>query len=90
VPHRLVGRRVKWSRLQVRPGIDGFHFQHHKSRSRNKTRILRLLDLSFLANGTKLVLIGNPGVRKTLLTPLVAAPAPPVTVSPASHGDGGL
>jgi DNA replication protein DnaC len=32
-----------------------------------KNRILRLLDLSFLRQGTNLVLIGNPGVGKTFL-----------------------
>ncbi len=32
-----------------------------------KNRILRLLDLTFLRQGTNLVLIGNPGVGKTFL-----------------------
>jgi DNA replication protein DnaC len=32
-----------------------------------KNRILRLLDLTFLQQGTNLVLIGNPGVGKTFL-----------------------
>jgi len=57
---RAVERRFKYSRLQAQPSIDGFHFHHHKSRLQNKTRILRLLDLSFMAHGTNLVLIGNP------------------------------
>ena len=38
---------------------------------RAKNRILRLLDLTFLANGTNLVLIGNPGVGKTFLSKIV-------------------
>jgi len=58
--NRAVDRRFKCSRLQVQLSIDTFHFQHHKSRLQNKTRILRLLDLSFLATGANLVLIGNP------------------------------
>jgi DNA replication protein DnaC len=32
-----------------------------------KPRLVRLLDLEFLKKGTNLVLIGNPGVGKTLL-----------------------
>jgi len=63
--------RFKCSRLQVQLSIDTFHFQHHKSRLQNKTRILRLLDLSFLATGANLVLIGNPGVGKTFLAKIV-------------------
>jgi DNA replication protein DnaC len=69
--NRAVDRRFKYSRLQVQLSIDTFHFQHHKSRLQNKTRILRLLDLSFLATGANLVLIGNPGVGKTFLAKIV-------------------
>src|SRR5712691_8065899 len=60
-------RRFKCSRLQSQPSIDAFHFHHHKSRMQAKNRILRLLDLAFLRQGTNLVLIGNPGVGKTFL-----------------------
>jgi DNA replication protein DnaC len=62
---RAIDRRFKASRLQSRPTIDGFQFHHHKSRVQAKNRILRLLDLPFLREGTNLVLIGNPGVGKT-------------------------
>lgn len=64
---RAIARRLKSSRLQSQPTIDGFHFHHHKSRTQAKNRILRLLDLTFLQQGTNLVLIGNPGVGKTFL-----------------------
>jgi DNA replication protein DnaC len=64
---RAIERRFKSSRLQSQPTIDGFHFHHHKSRTQAKNRILRLLDLNFLQQGTNLVLIGNPGVGKTFL-----------------------
>lgn len=61
---RAIERRFKCSKLQAQPSIDAFHFAHHKSRSQNKNRVLRLLlrllDLTFIANGTNLVLIGNP------------------------------
>jgi len=69
---RAIGRRCKCSRLQAQPSIDAFHFQHHKTRQQAKPRILRLLDLDFLARGTNLVLIGNPGVGKTFLAKVIA------------------
>ena len=68
---RAIERRFKCSRLQAQPSIDGFHFQHHKSRLQNKNRILRLLDLEFLHKGTNLVFIGNPGVGKTFLSKII-------------------
>jgi DNA replication protein DnaC len=64
---RAIERRFKCSHLQSQPSIDAFHFHHHKSRMQAKNRILRLLDLTFLKQGTNLVLIGNPGVGKTFL-----------------------
>src|SRR5271155_3130475 len=64
---RAIERRFRCSRLQSQPSIDAFHFHHHKSRMQAKNRILRLLDLTFLKQGTNLVLIGNPGVGKTFL-----------------------
>ena len=59
------------SRLQAQPSIDAFHFHHHKSRVQAKNRILRLLDLAFLRQGTNIVLIGNPGVGKTFLAKII-------------------
>ena len=64
---RAIARRLKSSRMQSQSTIDAFHFHHHKSRMQAKNRILRLLDLTFLQQGTNLVLIGNPGVGKTFL-----------------------
>jgi DNA replication protein DnaC len=69
---RAIDRRFKCSRLHAQPSIDAFHFQHHKTRQQAKPRILRLLDLEFLASGTNLVLIGNPGVGKTFLAKIIA------------------
>jgi DNA replication protein DnaC len=69
---RAIERRFRSSRLHDQPSIDAFHFQHHKSRMQAKPRILRLLDLSFLATGTNVVLIGNPGVGKTFLAKVLA------------------
>jgi len=70
--NRAIARRFKHSRLQTQPSIDAFHFQHRKSRLQNKTRILRLLDLDFLQKGTSIVIIGNPGVGKTVLAKILA------------------
>jgi DNA replication protein DnaC len=56
---RSIDRRFRLSRLQAK-------------HSQCKTRILRLLDLSFLEKGTAVVLIGNPGVGKTFLAKIIA------------------
>src|SRR5665213_1240935 len=69
---RAIERRFKCSRLLAQPSIDAFHFHHHKSRMQAKSRILRLLDLTFLPLGTNVVLIGNPGVGKTFLARVLA------------------
>src|ERR1051326_8793948 len=69
---RAIERRYKCSRLQAQPSIDAFQFTHHKTRQQARPRILRLLDLEFLAKGTNLVLMGNPGVGKTFLAKIIA------------------
>lgn len=69
---RAIERRYRCSRLQAQPSIDAFEFNHHKTRQQARSRILRLLDLEFLATGTNLVLIGNPGVGKTFLAKIIA------------------
>lgn len=69
---RSIERRFRMSRLHARYSIDSFHFKHHKSRMEVKTRILRLLDLDFLAKGTSVIIIGNPGTGKTFLAKILA------------------
>jgi len=68
---RAIERRFKLSRLSAQPTLDQFHFAHHKSRQQAKNRILRLLELDFLKQGTSVVIIGNPGVGKTFLAQIL-------------------
>jgi len=69
---RSIERRFRVSHLHARYGIDSFHFKHHKSRMELKTRILRLMDLEFIAKGTSVIIIGNPGTGKTFLAKIIA------------------
>jgi DNA replication protein DnaC len=68
---RAIERRFKLSRLPAQPALDQFHFAHHKSRQQAKNRILRLLELDFLKQGTNVIIIGNPGVGKTFLAQIL-------------------
>lgn len=68
---RAIQRRFQLSRLHTQHGIDQFHFQHHKSRLQIKSKILHLLDLDFIRQGTNVVLIGNPGTGKTFLAKIL-------------------
>jgi DNA replication protein DnaC len=68
---RSVERRFQLSRLHAQHSIDTFHFKHHTSRMDLKPRILRLLDLEFIAKGTGAIFIGNPGVGKTFLAKII-------------------
>jgi len=68
---RSIERRFQLSRLHAQHCIDSFHFKHHKSRLDLKPRILRLLDLEFIAKGTGAIFIGNPGVGKTFLAKII-------------------
>jgi len=65
---RSVERRFRLSKLQAKHGIESFNFNHHKSRQQIKSKILHLLDLDFVKQGTNIVLIGNPGTGKTFLS----------------------
>ena len=71
---RAIERRFQLSRLPAQPTLDQFHFSHfahHKSRQQARNRILHLLDLDFLKQGTSVVIIGNPGVGKTFLAQIL-------------------
>jgi len=59
--------RFKQSKLLEQPTIDQFDFSFHASRKKQKNVILGLLDLEFIRQKKDIVLIGNPGVGKSLL-----------------------
>lgn len=68
---RSVERRFRLSKLNAQIDIEAFHFNHHKSRTQIKKRVLRLLDLEFITQGTNIVIIGNPGTGKTFLAKII-------------------
>ena len=69
---RAVERRFLSARLGMRSSIDSFKFNHDKSRLQLKNRILQLMDLEFVGNGSNVIIIGNPGVGKTYLAKIIA------------------
>jgi DNA replication protein DnaC len=64
--------RWRQSALKDKRTIDQFNFDHHKSRNEQKTRILKLLNLDFVAAHSDVILIGNPGTGKTFLAKCLA------------------
>ena len=64
--------RFKQSKLLEQPTIDQFDFSFHTTRKKQKNVILGLLDLTFISHKKDIVLIGNPGVGKSLLAKTVA------------------
>jgi DNA replication protein DnaC len=68
---RSIERRFRLSKLQARHGIESFNFNHHKSRQQMKSKLLHLLDLDFIKQGTNIILIGNPGTGKTFLSKII-------------------
>lgn len=69
---RSIGRRFQLARLYLKPAIDEFRFDHHKSRQQARQRILQLLELEFVRAGANVILIGNPGTGKTFLAKIIA------------------
>ena len=68
---RSVERRFRLSKLQARHDIEAFNFNHHKTRQQMKSKVLHLLDLDFIKQGTNVILIGNPGTGKTFLSKII-------------------
>lgn len=67
-----IALRFKQSRLEEKSTIDQFDFTHHESRSKEKSRILSLVDLNFIHDKKDIIFIGNPGTGKTLLSKCIA------------------
>ncbi len=64
--------RFKQSKLGQKTTIDQFDFTHHKSRQKDKSRILSLVDLKFIHDRKDIIFIGNPGTGKTFLSRCIA------------------
>jgi DNA replication protein DnaC len=67
-----IDRCFRQSKLYETPTIDQFDFDYHHSRKTNKTRILNLMDLEFAEHNKDIILIGNPGVGKSLVAKCIA------------------
>jgi len=65
-------RCFKQSKLTEQPTIDQFDFNYHPSRKKQKAIIIGLLDLEFIHCKMDIILIGNPGVGKSLLAKTIA------------------
>lgn len=65
--HNAIHLRWRPSALTETLTIDQCDFDHPKSRKEQKTRILTLCTLDFIAAHSEVILIGNPGTGKTFL-----------------------
>jgi DNA replication protein DnaC len=70
--HNAIHLRWRQSALTEKLTIDQFDFDYHKSRKEQKTRILALCTLDFVAAHSDVIFIGNPGTGKTFLAKCLA------------------
>jgi DNA replication protein DnaC len=70
--HNAIHLRWRQSALTEKLTIGQFDFDHHKSRKEQKTRILALCTLDFVAAHSDVIFIGNPGTGKTFLAKCLA------------------
>jgi DNA replication protein DnaC len=69
---RSILQRWRGSGLKDKLTIDQFDFGHHRSRSEQKNRILKLLHLDCVSAHSDVIFIGNPGTGKTFLAKCMA------------------
>ncbi len=67
-----IALRYRQSKLTEKPTVDQFDFEFHSSRKKQKNLILNLIDLEFVRQKKDIILIGNPGVGKSLLAKCLA------------------
>lgn len=67
-----IALRFRQSKLYEKPTIDQFDFNFHNSRMKQKTKILKLISLDFIACQKDIIFIGNPGVGKSFLGKIIA------------------
>jgi len=72
---RSIGNKIRQAKLPEMVTIDQFDFDFHKTRTQNKQKILKLLDLNFLNNKADIIFMGQPGVGKTFLSQCIALEA---------------
>jgi len=67
-----IATRFRESKLAEKHTLDLFDFDFHGSRKNQKTKILNLMNLTFIKEKKDIVLIGNPGVGKSFLAKTIA------------------
>ena len=73
--HRRQNRihlKFKQSKLFEKPTIDQFDFHFHISRTKQKARILHLMDLDFIPQKKDIIFIGYTGTGKSFLAKCIA------------------
>jgi DNA replication protein DnaC len=70
--HNAIQLRWRQSALTEKLTLDQFDFDHHKSRKEQKTRILALCRLDFIASHREVIFLGNPGTGHTFLAKCLA------------------
>jgi len=82
--HRRQNRihlKYKQSKLLEKPTIDQFDFHFHVSRTKQKARIVHLMDLAFVSQKKDIILIGNTGLGKSFLAKCIAYAATQAGIS---------
>jgi DNA replication protein DnaC len=76
-----INMKYKQSKLFEKPTIDQFDFNFHISRTKQKARILHLMDMDFIPQKKDIIFIGHTGTGKSFLAKCIAYAATQVGVS---------